>query len=60
MSTSTLTKHLKKMHVHTPKSGSSAPGKEANYTSDEDVLKKEDIKIEIDNDSWRNNLEDLK
>jgi hypothetical protein len=39
--------------------GPSGSGKKASNNSHHDDLKNDDIKIEIDNDSWRNHLDDL-
>ena len=49
-----------KIPCRSPKSGPSGSEKEARYTGDDDDdLKNEDIKIEIDNDSWKNHLNEL-
>jgi hypothetical protein len=48
-----------KIPCRIPKSGPSGSENEASYNSDDDDFKNEDIKIEIDNDSWKNHLNEL-
>ena len=40
----------------TPKSVLLTSGNEVSYTSDKGDIKNEDIKIDVDEESWRNNL----